>query len=194
MFLIKLQDDLIVKDSLKEASKTVKATSKKFYLKSSMLKKESLLPKMRWEDMKIPATPDEVLKKFPDLLPKWEQEEILNYNEIFYIGKNFKPKDPEFDEANGDYKILIKDHIAFRYEIIALIGKGSFGQVLEVYDHKEKNSIALKIIKNKGKFLQQAEIEIEILEAIKNFDQEKVSNIIEIQENFVFRHHIVIIT
>ncbi|OMJ66215.1 hypothetical protein SteCoe_37026 [Stentor coeruleus] len=176
----------------KEASKTVKATTKKFDLKSSIPKKETLLPRCRWEDVKIPATPNEVLKKFQDILPKWEQEEILNYNEIFYIGKNFKPKDPEFDDPNGDYKILIKDHIAFRYEIIALIGKGSFGQVLEVYDHKEKNNIALKVIKNKKKFSQQAKIEIEILEAVKSFDQGKVSNIIEIQEDFIFRNHICI--
>jgi dual specificity tyrosine-phosphorylation-regulated kinase 2/3/4 len=47
----------------------------------------------------------------------------------------------------------MNDHIAYRYEILALIGKGSYGQVLKVFDHKNKEEIALKIIKNKTKIL-----------------------------------------
>lgn len=182
------------KESLKskEQPKTVKATCKKFDIKSSSSSKTNIQSlRYRWEEVKTPTTPTEVLKRFAEVLPKWEQEEILAYSDIYYIGKNFKPKEPEFDDENGDYRVLIKDHIAFRYEIISMIGKGSFGQVLEVYDHKEKKSIALKIIKNKAKFNQQAKIEIDILYAIKAFDQEKNSNIIEILEFFVFRKHIV---
>lgn len=174
-----------------EQCKTEKACSKKFELKSPVLNSEILTSRSRWEGLKFPASPTEILSKFSDILPKWEQEEILNYKDIYYIGKNLKPKDPEFDHENGDYRILIKDHIAFRYEIIGLIGKGSFGQVIEVYDHKEKKSIALKIIKNKAKYNQQANTEIEILEAVKTFDQHKISNIIEILESFVFRKHTV---
>ena len=86
---------------------------------------------------------------------------------------------------------MIKDHIAFRFEIVGIIGKGSFGQVVEVFDHKEKKSIAMKIIKNKSKFNSQAKVEVEILEFIKNFDLEKTSNIIEIQGSFIFRKHMV---
>ena len=64
--------------------------------------------------------------------------------------------------------------------------------MLEVYDYKEKKSMALKIIKNKEKFNQQAKIEIEILEYIKKSDSQKSSNIIEIIEKFIFRGHVVI--
>jgi len=41
------------------------------------------------------------------------------------------------------------DHIAYRYEIIELLGKGSFGQVIRAYDHKTKQYVAVKIIRNK---------------------------------------------
>ena len=154
----------------------------------------STFQKLRWEDIKTPLVPCEVILLFGETIPTWEQREMEKYSEIYFIGKNFKPKDPKFDDAQGDYKVLIKDHIAFRYEVVALIGKGSFGQVLEVIDHKTRKNIALKIVKNLPKFHQQAKIEVEILNFIKDFDASNSSNIIEILDSFTFRGHIVIFT
>jgi dual specificity tyrosine-phosphorylation-regulated kinase 2/3/4 len=37
-----------------------------------------------------------------------------------------------------------------------LIGKGSYGQVFKVLDHKNKEEVALKMIKNEAKFSKQA--------------------------------------
>jgi dual specificity tyrosine-phosphorylation-regulated kinase 2/3/4 len=51
---------------------------------------------------------------------------------------------------------VINDHIAYRYELLDTIGKGAFGQVVKVYDHKRKAFGALKIIKNKDNFSKQA--------------------------------------
>lgn len=31
------------------------------------------------------------------------------------------------DKARGDYMYVINDHVAYRYEVIQRIGKGSFG-------------------------------------------------------------------
>ena len=44
-----------------------------------------------------------------------------------------------FDDVNGDYKVVIGDHIGYRYEIVEFLGKGSFGTALGCIDHKEKN-------------------------------------------------------
>jgi len=41
------------------------------------------------------------------------------------------------------------DHIGYRYEILELLGKGSFGQVIRAYDHKTQQYAAVKIIRNK---------------------------------------------
>lgn len=187
----KEEDSMIMKQSLN----TVKSTLKKFDLRSKTLN-SSLLShsRFRWEEMKTPASLSEVLSNFAEVIPQWEQEEIKGYCEIYYIGKSFKPKDPEFDDEHGDYKIKIKDHIGFRYEIIGMIGKGSFGQVIEVFDHCEKKTMALKIIKNKERFNQQAKVEVEVLEFIKLHDVQKTSNIIEIQDKFIFRNHMVTFT
>ncbi len=44
---------------------------------------------------------------------------------------------------------VLHDHLAFRYEILEVIGKGSFGQVVKAIDHKTGNLVAVKIIRNK---------------------------------------------
>ena len=56
-----------------------------------------------------------------------------------------------FDDENGDYHSVLKDHIAFRWEIVEFLGKGSFGQVLKCLDHKTKEMVAVKLIRNKKK-------------------------------------------
>ena len=47
------------------------------------------------------------------------------------------------------------------------MGKGSYGEVLKVYDHKKKELSAIKVITNKPKFNQQAFVEIKILTHVK---------------------------
>lgn len=37
-----------------------------------------------------------------------------------------------YDDDNGSYIKVLHDHIAYRYEIREVIGKGSFGQVVKV--------------------------------------------------------------
>lgn len=51
-----------------------------------------------------------------------------------------------------------------------MLGKGSFGKVLKCYDHKEKNYVAVKIIKNKKRFEKQGMVEVKVLDAIKSRD------------------------
>lgn len=46
------------------------------------------------------------------------------------------------------FKVL-NDHIQYRYEVLELLGKGSFGQVLKCLDHKTKEQVALKILINR---------------------------------------------
>lgn len=53
-------------------------------------------------------------------------------------------------------KIQERDHFCYRYEVKNLLGRGSFGQVWKCYDHKSKQNVALKIIKNKHKYNTQA--------------------------------------
>lgn len=42
---------------------------------------------------------------------------------------------------------VMHDHLAFRYEILEVIGKGSFGQVIRALDHRTHQQVAIKIIR-----------------------------------------------
>ena len=57
-----------------------------------------------------------------------------------------------YDDEKGDYKVVLKDHIGYRYEVLEFIGRGSFGQALKCFDHKTKDMVAVKIVKNKKKY------------------------------------------
>ena len=68
-----------------------------------------------------------------------------------------------------------------------MIGKGSFGQVLKVYDHKTHQHVALKMVRNEKRFHRQAQEEIRILEHLRKQDKDNTCNIIHMFDNFSFR-------
>ena len=45
-------------------------------------------------------------------------------------------------------------------------------QVVKAYDYQEKEEVAIKIIKNKKPFLNQAQIEVQLLEQMNSHDPE----------------------
>jgi dual specificity tyrosine-phosphorylation-regulated kinase 1 len=77
-----------------------------------------------------------------------------------------------YDDEYFDYIIKSGEKFLERYEIDSLIGKGSFGQVVKAFDIEEQEFVAIKIIKNKRPFLQQAQIEVRLLELMNQHDTE----------------------
>lgn len=77
-----------------------------------------------------------------------------------------------YDDDNHDYIVKNGEKFLERYEIDSLIGKGSFGQVVKAFDHVEQCHVAIKIIKNKKPFLNQAQIEVKLLEMMNRADVE----------------------
>ena len=77
-----------------------------------------------------------------------------------------------FDDEYYDYIVKSGEKFLDRYEIDSLIGKGSFGQVVKAFDLEEQEYVAIKIIKNKRPFLQQAQIEVRLLELMNQHENE----------------------
>ena len=84
--------------------------------------------------------------------------------------------------------MIKNDQVCYRYEVIEMLGRGSFGQVLKVYDHKEKEFVALKIIRSQKKFHFQAKIEIRLLQYMMS-QHGCDYNITGLKNDFVFRNH-----
>ncbi|XP_065941055.1 dual specificity tyrosine-phosphorylation-regulated kinase 4 isoform X8 [Magallana gigas] len=149
---------------------------------------------------KLPMTPGEALKQFRSKLTAFEQTEILDYPEIWFLGLEAKKiegvpggaQNNGYDDENGSYIKVMHDHMVYRYEILEVLGKGSFGQVVKCYDHKTDQMVAVKIIRNKKRFHHQALVEVKILDALRRRDKDNQFNIIHMGEYFYFRNHLCI--
>jgi dual specificity tyrosine-phosphorylation-regulated kinase 2/3/4 len=113
------------------------------------------------------------------MLNIYERGEIVDYQDVYFCGTQNARKvvgdlhssQPNFgyDDERGDYTIVPGDHLAYRYEIIDILGKGSFGQVVRCIDHRKGALVAIKIIRNKKRFHQQALVEVNILKKLRDW-------------------------
>ncbi|XP_008543660.1 probable serine/threonine-protein kinase dyrk2 isoform X1 [Microplitis demolitor] len=150
---------------------------------------------------RLPMTPQEAAKYYGSRLTEYERTEIEKYSEIWYLGLSAckihgeeGAENSGYDDDTGSYHKIPHDHISYRYEILEVIGKGSFGQVIRALDHKTGQHIAIKIIRNKKRFHHQALIEVRILDHLrkKDLDADSQHNVIHMLEYFYFRNHLCI--
>ncbi|OAA58260.1 Protein kinase-like domain protein [Cordyceps fumosorosea ARSEF 2679] len=138
------------------------------------------------------------------MLNIYERGEIIDYSDVYFCGTQSARKvvgdlqsgSPNFgyDDERGDYTIVAGDHLAYRYEIVDVLGKGSFGQVLRCIDHKLGKLVAIKIIRNKKRFHQQALVEVNILQKLREWDPHDKHSMVSFTQSFYFRGHLCIST
>jgi dual specificity tyrosine-phosphorylation-regulated kinase 2/3/4 len=109
-------------------------------------------------------------------------------------GSDPNPANFGYDDDRGDYRIVNGDHLSYRYEVIDLLGKGSFGQVVRCIDHKTGILVAVKIIRNKKRFHQQALVEVNILKRLREWDPDGEHSVVKFDQSFYFRGHLCIST
>lgn len=122
-----------------------------------------------------------------------------SYDRIWFVGPTAQKIQGDktnrnfgYDNDKGRYKVAKNDHIAYRFEILKCLGKGSFGDVMQVYDHQRKECVAIKIIRNEPRFHEQAKEEIKILELLRSKDGNDRHNVVHMKEYFKFRGHLCI--
>ncbi|KAG5519658.1 hypothetical protein PMAC_001814 [Pneumocystis sp. 'macacae'] len=181
------------------------------FKKQKFQKDEKLLDSL-YNDKKVKLEKKGNLINFDDIksfhyssLTLYEIGEINDYiGSIYFIGRP-KIKKNDFstyfydnnnfgcDDDRGDYTVIIGDHIAYRYEIYSILGKGSFGQVIKCFDHKTGQAVAIKIIRNKKRFHVQALTEIKILRQLSKWDPNDNYSFIKYIDHFYFREHLCIV-
>lgn len=162
------KDDLVAEDEMKKLGNRRKETEIAAKTLDALRKRASA---------KERVSPQDAIRIA--MLNIYERGEIIDYNDIYFCGTQNAAKVvgdlnsdvPNFgyDDERGDYTIVPGDHLAYRYEIIDILGKGSFGQVVRCIDHKTGVLVAVKIIRNKKRFHQQALVEVNILQKLRDW-------------------------
>lgn len=161
-------------------------------------------------------TADEAFKVLGPYLWEVERREIFEYKTIYYFNIEERKKSKNngmnsltngsqsdmgvfndatnngFDNDQNEYIVRMNEHLGYRYEVNKKLGKGSFGVVLRCYDHKEKEYVAIKILKNKKRLYKQGLVEAKLIKHLNDNDPEDKKNIIKRLDQFLFRKHLII--
>ncbi|KAI8997901.1 kinase-like domain-containing protein [Pilobolus umbonatus] len=160
------------------------------------------------EGARSPKSVHTALKYYGQYLSEYEKQvEIYDYHDIYFVGPHAQVKYGQdimennehivhnnygYDDERGDYKIVLQDHFAYRYEVIDVLGRGSFGQVVKCLDHKTAQTVAIKIIRNKKRFHAQALTEVKLLKNLVDWDPEDRHHNVRMTDSFYFRNHLCI--
>ncbi|KAI1270512.1 hypothetical protein F5Y18DRAFT_14742 [Xylariaceae sp. FL1019] len=187
------RDDLVAEDEMKKLGAKRKETEIAARTLDALRKRASPKERVGAQDALRIA-----------MLNIYEKGEIIDYNDIYFCGTQNASKvvgdlnssQPNFgyDDDRGDYSIIVGDHLAYRYEIVDVLGKGSFGQVVRCIDHKTGVLVAVKIIRNKKRFHQQALVEVNILKKLREWDPKNKHSMVNFTHSFYFRGHLCIST
>ena len=187
------KDDLIAEEEMR------KLASKRRDLEAAARKLDSLRARARPAKKVSSSTALQTIN-----LNIFERGEVVDFPDIYFTGAKSAKKivgdlsststNFGYDDERGDYNIVEGDHLSYRYEVIDLLGKGSFGQVVRCIDHRTGLLVAIKIIRNKKRFHQQALVEVDILKKLKEWDPRKKHNVVNFDQSFYFRGHLCIST
>lgn len=166
--------------------------------RSGSLSPRSFMPSRRNEELnfktkfRLPMTGTQALLLYEDYLTETEKKEIEKYEMVYFFGGRVGKLDGNFEDEHGAYKVVFGDHLAFRYEIIELLGKGTFGYVYKCLDYKRDIYVAIKILRKNPKIRRQGENEIKNLELLNEEDPDDSKNLIRMLQCFEFRSHLCI--
>lgn len=133
-------------------------------------------------------------------LSDFERDEILQYREVFFVGPQARkiegvrgaPRNCGFDDASGRYRARLLDHVAYRYKLISMLGKGAFGDCFRAFDFKRSKFVALKIIRNEPRFHRQGKIEVNVLDMLRAHDADDQYSLVHMEDSMLFRNHLCI--
>lgn len=158
----------------------------------------------------------EAVRRFRKRISGFERKEMLEYDNAIYtvgrcaqsnkLGHDSAAPNNGFDNARGEYKVRIHDHLAYRYEIVGVLGGGSFGMVMRCLDHRTGRNVAVKVIRNKKRFRSQGGVEISLLNHVRGYDRARtgvsagagegpshLSCCVHLQNHFEFRNHLCLV-
>ncbi|EPB86863.1 CMGC/DYRK protein kinase [Mucor circinelloides 1006PhL] len=117
--------------------------------------------------------------------------------DLIYIPRRTltNPREPSknsgYDNIHDDYILRVKDILGDieKYEILDLMGQGTFGQVVMCKTLRTGELVAVKVIKNHFSYHAQGEKEVAILRQLKSRPDDK-DRFLQLRHSFLFRGHL----
>ena len=97
-------------------------------------------------------------------------------------------------EESKDFKIVINNLIAGRYQILAYLGNAAFSKAVKCLDIKENKLVCLKIIENHKDYFDQSLGEIKVLKYINANGDSEDKHFLKLYDYFYHKEHLFIIT
>ncbi|KAK4231544.1 dual specificity protein kinase lkh1 [Podospora fimiseda] len=97
------------------------------------------------------------------------------------------------DDEEGHYIVVPDNDLTDRYQMIKLLGQGTFGKVVQARDKRRNKLVAIKIIRSVQKYREASKIELRVLETLKMNDAANRNRCIHLRDCFDYRGHICIV-
>lgn len=104
-----------------------------------------------------------------------------------------RPAKP-LDDADGHYIVRPGENLTPRFKILAQLGQGTFGKVVEAFDRTERSRVAIKVIRAVQKYRDAAQIEIRVLKTLRENDPANEKRCIHLVSTFNYKNHVCIVT
>ncbi|KAK4123301.1 kinase-like protein [Parathielavia appendiculata] len=102
-------------------------------------------------------------------------------------------KNIRVDDDDGHYIVVPDNDLTDRYQMIKLLGQGTFGKVVQARDKVSDKLVAIKIIRSVQKYREASKIELRVLETLRANDEENRNRCIHFRDCFDYRGHICIV-
>ena len=131
--------------------------------------------------------------QFDSRLTDHEKQEIHQFTQVYFISTSDRKVPAPFTNPKGYYNGVKGDHLAYRYELLELIGRGAYGLVYRCYDHRRKELVAVKVVRKQRPGDRPVSQERLTLEALLGSDSEAAKYIVRLLASFTFREHLCLV-
>ncbi|KAL8414939.1 hypothetical protein RB594_005952 [Gaeumannomyces avenae] len=102
-------------------------------------------------------------------------------------------KGVKVDDDDGHYIVIPDAELTNDYQMLKLLGQGTFGKVVQARDRRRNELVAIKIIRSVQKYRDASRIELRVLQTLKLNDAENRNRCIHLRDTFDYRGHICIV-
>ncbi|KAG0353767.1 dual specificity protein kinase kns1 [Podila minutissima] len=106
------------------------------------------------------------------------------------LARDVQDPSNDWDDKDGHFIVHVGKEFTGRYEIVKLLGQGTFGKVVECKDLETGNRCAIKIIRAVQKYRDASKIEARVLSTLKQHDPRNEYKCLHLNDMFDFKNHI----